>query len=126
MRRERHFDFNHQSIEAGPLSILKPGDQLTMSCTYDTSSRMATTSFGDLTQQEMCWSAFIYYPAQRSSSSHTSRTNGRQESHATDCDDGTHFFNAEALTAEACVQRGDISQYLPGTPNLTTTTPGLA
>ena len=59
-------DFNHQSLEPASISKLKKGDELTLSCTYDTSSRTVPTGFGDFTQTEMCWSAFMYYPALRS------------------------------------------------------------
>ncbi|CAK9027001.1 DBH-like monooxygenase protein 2-like [Durusdinium trenchii] len=64
LRREKLYDFNHQSLEPASVSKIKRGDQLVLSCTYDTSTRTGPTTFGDFTQTEMCWSAFMYYPAQ--------------------------------------------------------------
>ncbi|CAL8136670.1 unnamed protein product [Orchesella dallaii] len=39
-----------------------PGDQVTMSCTYDTSNRNTTTVGGYGTDQEMCKTFITYYP----------------------------------------------------------------
>eukprot|EP00408_Alexandrium_pacificum_P036356 CAMPEP_0171271458 /NCGR_PEP_ID=MMETSP0790-20130122/61243_1 /TAXON_ID=2925 /ORGANISM="Alexandrium catenella, Strain OF101" /LENGTH=655 /DNA_ID=CAMNT_0011740343 /DNA_START=95 /DNA_END=2062 /DNA_ORIENTATION=+ len=64
MRHEPLYDFNHQSIEESLVKTLRPGDELTFSCTYDTSRRTTPVSFGDLTQQEMCYGAIFYYPKQ--------------------------------------------------------------
>ncbi|CAJ1329964.1 unnamed protein product [Effrenium voratum] len=65
LRKEKLYDFNHQSLEPASVKTLKKGDQLVMTCTYDTSSRTTPTQFGDSTQTEMCWSAFMYYPVQK-------------------------------------------------------------
>ncbi|OLQ05279.1 hypothetical protein AK812_SmicGene11537 [Symbiodinium microadriaticum] len=46
---------------------IRRGDDLVLRCAYDTSGKTTPTSFGDFTQTEMCWSAFIYYPAQHMS-----------------------------------------------------------
>merc|ERR1712176_1654908 len=35
-----------------------------MTCTYDTRGAASDVVFGDLTQNEMCWSAMMYYPSQ--------------------------------------------------------------
>merc|ERR1711920_904573 len=49
----------------GPsISKIKRGDQLNMTCWYDTSKRSGPTPFGDLSDYEMCWSAVLYYPMQ--------------------------------------------------------------
>lgn len=66
LRNEHHYDFNHQSQEEpNPvLRTLLPGDQIVTKCTYDTSSATDEVSFGDLTQQEMCYSPILYYPRQ--------------------------------------------------------------
>jgi hypothetical protein len=61
MRPEKHYDFNHQSMEE-PIPALKtllPGDQIFTKCTYDTTSVDEEVSFGDLTQQEMCYAPII-------------------------------------------------------------------
>lgn len=64
MRREKHYDFQHQSLETSSVKRLYRGDSLNMTCTYDTSQRTAQTTFGDFSNQEMCFAAFLYYPAQ--------------------------------------------------------------
>jgi len=64
LRNERRYDFNHQSLEQPSFKVLKPNDELRYSCSYDTSSAKAPVQFGDLTQQEMCWGAIMYYPKQ--------------------------------------------------------------
>lgn len=64
LRRNRFFDFNHQSLEASGLGQLKPGDQLNLSCTFDTSERDFDTVFGELSEDEMCISFVFYYPLQ--------------------------------------------------------------
>ena len=65
LRLEHHYDFNHQSLEGSALMTLLPGDQLAMHCRYDTSRLSEGVSFGDLTQQEMCFAAVMYYPRQK-------------------------------------------------------------
>lgn len=67
--RENGYDFSHQSLSDVNVKTLLAGDELHMRCVYDTSARTDATGFGDLTQTEMCWSAFMYYPAQRVSDS---------------------------------------------------------
>lgn len=64
LRREYAYDFTHQSLEPPSIATLLPGDQLNMFCTYDTSSRSVETTFGDLSQQEMCYGILLYYPQQ--------------------------------------------------------------
>lgn len=68
IRLEHHYDFNHQSLEPSPIKTLKPGDEILMTCTYDTSKVTAPTAFGDQTQNEMCYALVMYYPAQQVSS----------------------------------------------------------
>jgi len=64
LRNEHHYDFNHQSAEEPLIQRLYPGDQLTLQCWYDTTGRSEETSFGDLTQNEMCFAVMLYYPRQ--------------------------------------------------------------
>ncbi|CAE7410545.1 moxd2 [Symbiodinium natans] len=63
MRREKIYDFNHQSLEGSSVKKLKRGDELTLTCSYDTSGRTEPTNFGDFTQDEMCLAYFLHYPA---------------------------------------------------------------
>ncbi|CAE7634303.1 Moxd1, partial [Symbiodinium pilosum] len=65
MRLEHLYDFNHQSLEPPSVKKVRRGDDLILRCAYDTSGKTTPTPFGDFTQTEMCWSAFLYYPAQR-------------------------------------------------------------
>mmetsp|Transcript_53968 Transcript_53968/g.101216 ORF Transcript_53968/g.101216 Transcript_53968/m.101216 type:complete len:617 (+) Transcript_53968:45-1895(+) len=65
MRREKYYDFNHQSLEGSSVAKLRRGDELTLTCSYDTTSRTEPTTFGDLTQDEMCLAYFLHYPAQK-------------------------------------------------------------
>ena len=65
MRREKAYDFNHQSMEGSSVKKLKRGDELTLTCSYDTSGRTQPTAFGDFTQDEMCLAYFLHYPAQK-------------------------------------------------------------
>lgn len=69
MRWERIYDFRHQSIEESLVKQLLPGDELRVTCQYDTSKKNASTAFGESTDNEMCWSALMYYPAQQFTSS---------------------------------------------------------
>ena len=65
MRREKRYDFNHQSLEGSSVKTLKRGDELTLTCSYDTSGQSGPTNFGDYTQDEMCLAYFLHYPAQK-------------------------------------------------------------
>lgn len=65
LRNEKIYDFQHQSLEQVPVDVLKPGDQFLMRCSYDTSSaKSPKVSFGENTQNEMCYAIVLYYPAQ--------------------------------------------------------------
>lgn len=64
IRTENHYDFNHQSLEEGPVKKIYKGDEMKMTCQYNTQSRSSDVRFGDLTQTEMCWAAMLYYPLQ--------------------------------------------------------------
>eukprot|EP00931_Biecheleriopsis_adriatica_P115438 TRINITY_DN91222_c0_g1_i1.p1 TRINITY_DN91222_c0_g1~~TRINITY_DN91222_c0_g1_i1.p1 ORF type:complete len:710 (-),score=132.45 TRINITY_DN91222_c0_g1_i1:108-1991(-) len=64
LRNENRYDFNHQSLEEGGIKMLKRGDAIRMTCVYDTTQKTEPTTFGDLTQQEMCYAAALYYPVQ--------------------------------------------------------------
>ncbi|CAJ1440824.1 unnamed protein product [Effrenium voratum] len=76
MRREKIYDFNHQSLEGSSVKKLKRGDELTLTCSYDTSTRTAPTNFGDFTQDEMCLAYFLHYPAQTARRGMFLRANG--------------------------------------------------
>lgn len=64
LRIEKGYDFNHQSGEPSNIPQLLPGDQLNMHCHYDTSRLTEDVSFGELTQNEMCYAVIFYYPKQ--------------------------------------------------------------
>ena len=38
-----------------------PGDEISLKCTYDTSSASNPFPFGDFSQYEMCYSVMLYY-----------------------------------------------------------------
>jgi len=84
---------------------LKKGDELIFSCTYDTSSRTSPTTFGDFTQTEMCWSAFMYYPAQRMNRAIYS---GSNMMYCEGADLSPQFFFEPVVPASTCVQSGDL------------------
>ena len=126
MRREKVYDFNHQSLEGSSIKKLKKGDELTLTCSYDTSSRTEPTAFGDFTQDEMCLAYFLHYPAQASRRSIFLRAQG--ENRISLCNDpaqSTDSFElvqnpmqllasavqstAPVLTPPACQPRGDLS-----------------
>jgi len=65
LRNERMYDFRHQSLEESAIETLSPGDEFKVTCEYDTSSKSTVTQFGERTDTEMCWAAFMYYPAQQ-------------------------------------------------------------
>ncbi|XP_063403128.1 dopamine beta-hydroxylase-like isoform X2 [Mytilus trossulus] len=58
-----HFSFHRQHIKKhnSPIEI-QPGDDLRVTCTYDTTSRNETTSFGEGTEHEMCFAFLTFYP----------------------------------------------------------------
>ena len=51
------FYFRHDP----PIEV-QPGDDLRVTCTYDTTSRNETTSFGQGTEHEMCFAFLTFYP----------------------------------------------------------------
>jgi hypothetical protein len=58
------YDFEHQNFQlVQPTVELRPGDVLTTYCTYENTTG-ATVSFGDSSNDEMCFSDLFYYPAQ--------------------------------------------------------------
>jgi len=71
LRYERIYDFKHQSLEQPNLPFLIPGDEIKVSCDYDTTYKNITTTFGENTDNEMCWSALMYYPAQTFTNAYT-------------------------------------------------------
>ena len=62
---DKPFDFNKQiHYENRPQLVLKPGDTITSTCTFqnDTGGNVA---FGPSTKQEMCYQFAFSYPAAR-------------------------------------------------------------
>jgi len=51
-----------------PELVILPGDELYISCRYDTTARAVPTPFGASTNEEMCLIYFVYYPALSSKS----------------------------------------------------------
>lgn len=84
---------------------LKKGDELILSCTYDTSSRTSPTTFGDFTQTEMCWSAFMYYPAQRMN---RAIYFGSNVMYCEGSDLSPQFFLEPVVPSSTCLARGDL------------------
>eukprot|EP00434_Breviolum_minutum_P000339 symbB.v1.2.000284.t1/scaffold23.1/size449444/11 len=109
LRREKLYDFNHQSLEPSSINKLKKGDELILSCTYDTTARTAPTGFGDFTQTEMCWSAFMYYPAQSMNHAYLTRAwNGNNAMHCFGAgNSGPHEFAEPTMPTRTCVPQGD-------------------
>jgi len=62
IRRERLYDFNHQSFLEGPAKTIKKGDEIWMTCTYNTKFQKEVTPFSDFTDTEMCMAFVMYYP----------------------------------------------------------------
>jgi hypothetical protein len=71
LRPELKYDFMHQGMgEPVPaLRQLLPGDQITQTCFWNTTNAQSDVEFGENTQQEMCFAAMYYYPANAYSSS---------------------------------------------------------
>jgi len=64
LRREKRYDFNHQSFAPSSLSAIFRGDELTLTCSSDTSTQTEPTPFAENSEDEMCVTWFLYYPAQ--------------------------------------------------------------
>ena len=61
------YNFEQQSFQLTPSPItLMPGDLLTTSCTYNNPTTN-TVTFGESTNNEMCFTDLFYYPAQGAS-----------------------------------------------------------
>jgi hypothetical protein len=114
------YDFNHQSLTRPHVKQLKPGDQMSFKCTYDTSSRTAPVHFGDLTQTEMCWGAILYYPSQAfGEASYVDKQYAqgnpqfdKVKSDAVYCKGGTQplqVFTSTQFAIPGCVQQGDLA-----------------
>jgi hypothetical protein len=102
LRSERRFDFNHQSIEQSPVPMLRRGDQLNLTCSYDTSSRSKPTPFADWSEAEMCLGAVLYYPLQG-----MPRASYRTPT-ATDCS-GYETFTAIEPSIPTCAVSGIVT-----------------
>ncbi|GIX78853.1 DBH-like monooxygenase protein 1 homolog [Caerostris extrusa] len=60
---DQKYDFNYQDYRYLPQEVIvKPGDHLTVECTYDSTGRNMTTFGGLGTLQEMCLAFVLYYP----------------------------------------------------------------
>mmetsp|Transcript_25085 Transcript_25085/g.51099 ORF Transcript_25085/g.51099 Transcript_25085/m.51099 type:complete len:684 (-) Transcript_25085:190-2241(-) len=64
MRLERQYDYLYQSLEGTEINTLLPGDELILSCSYDTRGVKENITFGENTQDEMCLAGVWYYPKQ--------------------------------------------------------------
>jgi hypothetical protein len=108
LRQEKRYDFNHQSFEPSSLSTISRGDELTFTCSYDTSTRTRPTQFGPTSQEEMCVGALLYYPEQTKSSASYVGTGwiGRTRTNCEGVGD-TEFF-APRVNPE-CMPKGDLS-----------------
>eukprot|EP00479_Gromia_sphaerica_P009695 TRINITY_DN417_c0_g1_i3.p1 TRINITY_DN417_c0_g1~~TRINITY_DN417_c0_g1_i3.p1 ORF type:complete len:530 (-),score=130.38 TRINITY_DN417_c0_g1_i3:126-1715(-) len=61
---DQNYDFNYQqSYKIKPEVKLMPGDDLIVTCTYNTEGRNETTLGGESTREEMCFAYLSYYPA---------------------------------------------------------------
>jgi hypothetical protein len=55
------FDFNNQFFEPLPDTVIKPGDRIDTRCIWDNTTD-STVSWGEYTEDEMCYSFTMYYP----------------------------------------------------------------
>jgi hypothetical protein len=58
------FDYDFHGPRPLVSQVILPGDDLTLQCTFDSTSRTSTTGMGASTQAEMCFYWLMYYPAQ--------------------------------------------------------------
>jgi hypothetical protein len=57
------YDFEEQKFHHTPSLVeLRPGDKLVTHCTFDNTTG-ATVSFGESSNDEMCFTDLYYYPA---------------------------------------------------------------
>lgn len=65
--QDQPYDFEQQTFQlVAPHIELRPGDVITTACTYDNTTGR-TVTFGDSSDDEMCFSDLFYYPAQGAS-----------------------------------------------------------
>lgn len=64
MYSENNYDFNHQFVHAPNVKKLRKGDELRITCRYDTSSQSSPVQFGESTNTEMCAMLMYYSPRQ--------------------------------------------------------------
>ncbi|CAK0875410.1 unnamed protein product [Prorocentrum cordatum] len=113
LRQEKRYDFNHQNFEPPLLNTISRGDELTLTCKYDTSSRTEPTEFGDATKNEMCWGAFMYYPAQMMTGAMIDKGSvlttlmGKKSIRCAGV--GQLSYTAPVVAPPACMQLGDLS-----------------
>lgn len=61
------WSFDHQELRLlDPHVTIKPGDVVRTRCVYDSTSRSGLTTFGDRTEDEMCFGFLLHYPATNS------------------------------------------------------------
>lgn len=112
MRLEHYYDFNHQSIEeANPeLQTLFPGDQITVQCSYDTSSVSKDVNFGELTQDEMCYGIVMYWPRQEEQYLGIVPTYGHEEECTSVATDEWFAYSDASLCAQSLYE--DVPEFL--------------
>lgn len=62
--RSNYYDWNHQGTDGmvAPGTKLYAGDRIVVHCIFDTKERDVLTSYGDGTNDEMCFDFILYYP----------------------------------------------------------------
>ncbi|XP_029620994.1 DBH-like monooxygenase protein 2 homolog [Salmo trutta] len=61
---DENFNFDmQQATNLGNIKTIKPGDEIVVECTYNTTNRKGITQLGLATTDEMCLAFVFYYPA---------------------------------------------------------------
>ncbi|XP_041716334.1 DBH-like monooxygenase protein 2 homolog isoform X1 [Coregonus clupeaformis] len=61
---DENFNFEmQQATNLGNIKTIKPGDEIVVECTYNTTNRKGITQLGLATTDEMCLAFVFYYPA---------------------------------------------------------------
>jgi len=108
MRLEKFYDFQHQSFAEAEFSTLRRTDNLLVRCRYDTSSESVPVSFGDLTQQEMCYGGMYYYPAVPGLTARVQKSSNPQQ-HRTRCRGGTVLSAPFEPNPMPCIPEGTLN-----------------
>jgi len=92
-----------------PLSF-HPGDEIRVTCEFDTTTRNTTTGFGEGTADEMCYAFLTYYPADPTFTfCRQHRTADVCSSIGLDCDMET-FTTLASITESACTTNPNCSR----------------